>query len=146
MPLAMRSDIIDQALAIAMQPTYTCCTAKVTAAMIQCLTQTRETHAYVFRKEVVESMLKICEQRHEMINQQPSQSPQGKMEDTMMVNALKYVHSPLCCMPLLSNFLHMQLWYNYPTRMCRDKVIGLSVCLLSPTVLYRFPQIVHIQP
>ena len=141
MPLAMRSDIIDQALAIAMQPTYTCYTAKVTAAMIQCLTQTRETHAYVFRKEVVESMLKICEQRNEMINQQPSQSPQGKMEDTMMVNALKYVKYfilPFCCMPLLLNFLHMQLCYNYPTHMRRSKVIGLSVCLLSPTVLYRF--------
>ena len=139
----MRSDIIDQALAIAMQPTYTCYTAKVTAAMIQCLTQTRETHAYVFRKEVVESMLKICEQRNKMINQQPSQSPQGKMEDTMMVNALKYVKYfilPLCCMSLLLNFLHMQLCYNYPTRMRRSKVIGLSVRLLSPTVLYRFPK------
>ena len=97
MPLAMRTDIIDQALAIAMQPTYSCYTAKVSAAMIQCLTQSPETHTYIFRKDVVENMLQICEQRHEMINKQSSQSPQGKKEDTMMVNALKCVTTVVSC-------------------------------------------------
>ena len=41
----------------------------------------------------------------------------------------------------------MKLWYNYPTHMCRDKVIGLSVCLSVVTnSTLQIPQIVHIQP
>ena len=91
MPLAIRTDVIDQILAMALHPTYDSKTAKVSVETILNLTQSPETHAYIVRREVVEKMLEICEQRYKMINQQLSLSWQRKKEDPMGINVLKYV-------------------------------------------------------
>ena len=86
----MRTNVINQLLAMALHPAYNCQTARVSANMIQCLTQSPEAHAYIARKEVVESMLEICEQKQKIVsNQQSSQSQQRKKEDPMVVKALK---------------------------------------------------------
>ena len=84
-PLAMRTDVIDQILAIALHPAYECETAKTSVEVILNLTESPETHTYITRREIVEKMLEICEQRHKMINQQSQQGDRG------MVNVLKYV-------------------------------------------------------
>ena len=90
MPLAMRTDVIDQLLAIALHPAYDCSMAKVSMDVILNLTQSLKTHTYIVRSEVVESMLKVCE-RQKMINHQPLQTQRRKKEDPMTVNLLKYV-------------------------------------------------------
>ena len=87
-PLAMRTDVIDQTLAIAMHPAYDCKTAIVSVSMILCLAQSPGTHAYIGRKEVVEHLLQMCEMKEKIVSeQQPSK--QGEKEDPMAVNALK---------------------------------------------------------
>ena len=88
-PLAMRTDAIDQILAMAVHPAYDCKTAIVSVAMIQCLTQSPEAHVYIARKEVVKNMLEMCELKQKIVSEQLSQSRQGEKEDTMEVNALK---------------------------------------------------------
>ena len=92
MPLAMRTDIVAQTLAIVMHPAYDCKTAKTSVDLMLNLTQSPEAHTYIIRREVVEKMLEICEQRHKMINELSS-------EDPMIVNVLKYVtlHFPCFC-------------------------------------------------
>ena len=62
-PLSMRTDVIDQVLAMALHPLSDCQTAKVSVDVILNLTESPETHIYIVRKEVVESMLEICEQK-----------------------------------------------------------------------------------
>ena len=94
MPLAMRKDIIDQILAIALHPAYDCKTARMSVEMILSLTQSPETHIYIIWREIVEKMLEICELRHKMVVQQSSQPQQRKKEDLMKVNVLKYVTVP----------------------------------------------------
>ena len=88
-PLAMRTDVIDQTLAIALHPTYACETAKVSVDVILNLAQSPETHTYIVRREVVQSMLEICEQRHKIINQRSLWNQQRKKEDPMVVSVLK---------------------------------------------------------
>ena len=88
MPLAMRTNVIDQLLAMALHPAYDSQTARVSANMIQCLTQSPEAHACIARKEVVENMLEICEQKQKIVSDQRSSQSQQK-EDPMMVKALK---------------------------------------------------------
>ena len=83
-PLAMRTDVIDQTLAIAMHP------AIVSSATIQCLTQSPDAHAHVARRETVESMLQVCKLRQKMVSEQ-SLPQQVEKKDEMMINALKYV-------------------------------------------------------
>ena len=90
-PLAMRTDVIDQALAMALHPLSDCQTANVSVDVILNLTESPETHIYIVRKEVVESMLEICEQKQKIIDELSSQLQQGKMEDLMAVSVLKYV-------------------------------------------------------
>ena len=89
-PLAMRTDVIDQTLAIAMHPAYDCNTAIVSSATIQCLTQSPDAHAHVARREAVESMLQMCKLRQKMVSEQ-SLPQQVEKKDEMMINALKYV-------------------------------------------------------
>ena len=88
----MRKDVIDQVLAIAMHPSYDCETAMESMSIILNLTQSPESHTYIIRREVVESMLKVCEQRYKMINQQSIRIQQRKKEDPMVINLLKYVN------------------------------------------------------
>ena len=85
MPLAKRTDIIDQVVAIALHPVYDCSTAVVSMEIFLNLTLSPEAHTYIVRKEVLENMFEICEQRHKALNEQSSQ------EDLMVVNVLKYV-------------------------------------------------------
>ena len=87
----METDVIKQILAIALHPAYDCYTAKVSVETILNLTQCPETHTHIVRKEFLETMLEICEQRHKMISQQSMQTLQGKKEDPMAINALKYI-------------------------------------------------------
>ena len=87
----MRTDVIDQTLAIAMHPAYDCKTAIVSASMILCLAQSPGAHAYIARKEVIENMLQMCELKQKTVSdQQSSKSYQGEKEVPMAVNALKY--------------------------------------------------------
>ena len=74
MPLAMRMDVINQILDIALHPAYDCYTAKLSMDTILHLTQSPESHTYIVREEIVEKMLEICEQRHKMVYHQSSQT------------------------------------------------------------------------
>ena len=94
MPLAMRTDVIDQILAMALHPAYDCLTAKVSVDVIINVTQSPETHKYIVRREVVENMLEICELRHKKVSERSSQSEQGEKEDSMAVYVLKYAKIP----------------------------------------------------
>jgi hypothetical protein len=85
----MRTDVIDQILAMGVHPAYDCQTARVAANMIQCLAQSPRTHIYIARKEVVENMLEICEQKQKIICEQSSQPLQERKEDPIAVKALK---------------------------------------------------------
>ena len=98
MPLAKRTDIINQILAMGVHPAFDCRVAKMSIDVIVNLTQSPETHAYIVRREFVEKMLEICEQRYKMVNERSSQTRQGKKEDPMVVGILKYV------IPLPLNF------------------------------------------
>ena len=87
----MREDVIDQILTMAGHPAYDCNTARVSANMIQCLTQSPDAHVYIARKEVVKNMLEICEQKQKqkIVSEQSSLSRQGRKENSMVVNALR---------------------------------------------------------
>ena len=93
MPLTMRTDVIDQILAICVHPAYDCYKAKVSVEVILNLTQSPETHAYIVGREVVQKMLDICEQKQKIVSKQSSHTQQGK-KDLMTVNLLKYVTIP----------------------------------------------------
>ena len=96
MPLAMRTDVIDQVLEIAVHPAYDCMTSKMSVEIIHSLAQSAKTHTYIVRREILEKMLEICEQRLKMINQQSSQTQKRKEKDLMELNLLKCVAiSPL---------------------------------------------------
>ena len=85
----MRTDVIDQILAMALHPAYDCKRAKVLMEMIFDLAQSPETHIYIIQREGLEKMLEICEKRCKMVIKQQSQ--QKKKEDLMKINILKYV-------------------------------------------------------
>ena len=115
MPLAMRTDVIDQTLAIAVHPAYDCKTAIVSASMILCLAQSLEAHTYIARKEVIENMLQMCELKQKIVSEQLSQSYQGEKEDPMAVNALKYVIIPPLSLSLsLSLSLALTITHFFP--------------------------------
>ena len=69
MPLAMRKNVIDQALAMAFpEGVYRSVMAEAALKMILCLTQSPETHGLIARRELVEKILKIiilCEDYQE---------------------------------------------------------------------------------
>ena len=91
MPLARRTDVIDQMLAMALYPVYGCNTAIASVTTIQSLAQSPEAHVYIAWEEVMENMLKACEQKQKIIIEQSLQPQQGKKEDPMAISALKYV-------------------------------------------------------
>ena len=97
----MRTDVIDQILAIALHPAYDCNTAIASVTTIQSLVQSPEAHVYIARNVVMENMLEACEKKQKIISDQQSfQSWQRKQEDPMVVKALKYVVIPpqkFCC-------------------------------------------------
>ena len=100
----MRTDVIDQTLAIAMLPTCDCKTAILSANTILCLAQSPGTHAYIARKEVVEDLLQMCELKEKIISKQQPSKQGEKEEDPMAVNALKYGNFP--------SLKHCMLHYN----------------------------------
>ena len=102
MPLAMRTDVIDQILAMALlHPRITI----TSVTMIVCLTHSPETHAYIARKEVVKCMLEICEQKY---NDQSSHTQQ----DPLLVNSLKYVAVlPFLCYLSSLLILHLHVYH-----------------------------------
>ena len=69
MPLAKRTEVINQILAMALDSTFDCRVAKMSIDVIVNLTQSPETHTYIVRREIVEKILEICEQRYKMINE-----------------------------------------------------------------------------
>ena len=85
----MRTDVIDQTLAMALHPVYDCKLAKVSVELILNLTQSPEVHVYVARKGVIENMLEICEYKHKIVSNQSLQSQQRKKEDPVAVDCLK---------------------------------------------------------
>ena len=112
MPLAMRTDVIDQILAMAramaLHPAYDIETAKMSVSVIINITQSPETHTYIVRKEVMEKMLEICEQKEaneKLLHQQ------GENEDGLMaVKVLKYVFAALSVSSFLSHKRHYVNW------------------------------------
>ena len=81
----MRTDVIDQTLAMALHPAYDCEAANFSVGTILNLSQSPKTHPYIVSREVVEKMLEICEQRHKMLSQQASLFQQEKkMEVTAL--------------------------------------------------------------
>ena len=76
---------------MAMHPAYDCFTGMISMDVILNLTQSPETHTLIVRREIVEKMLEICEQRHRMVTEQLSQIQQEKKEDPILISALKYV-------------------------------------------------------
>ena len=87
----MRTDVIDQTLAIGLHPVSNCLTAKVSVDVILNLTESPETHTYIVSGEILENMLEICELKQKMVSEQSSKFQQRKKEDPMAVNVLKYV-------------------------------------------------------
>ena len=85
MPIAMRAEVIDQTLAVALHPYCECRTAMVSVNVILNLIQSPETHVSIVREEVVEKMLEIQKIFDEQL------SAQSSSEDRMGVSALKYV-------------------------------------------------------
>ena len=82
----MRTDVIDQILAISLHPAFDCDTAIMSASVILNITQYPEAHTYITWKKVVEKMLETCQLKHKTVNE-PSQ--QGEKENPMKVNTLK---------------------------------------------------------
>ena len=71
-PIAKRTDVIDQTLAMAVHPAYDCKVAIVSVTTILCLAQSPESHVYSTRKEVVENMLEAREQKQKIVSDQQS--------------------------------------------------------------------------
>ena len=88
MPLAIQTDAIDQILAIALNPAYDCYTAKVSVDVMLNITQSPQAHTYIVRREVVENMLEICEQKQKMVSEQSLQSPETKKEDVVILRCV----------------------------------------------------------
>ena len=84
----MRTDAIDQTMAIALHPVYDCKTAIVSASLILCLTQSPEAHPHLVRREVVEDMLEVCALKEKLVNEQSTQS-QAVKEEPMAAKALQ---------------------------------------------------------
>ena len=91
MPLAIRTDVIDEILAIALHPAFDCYAAKLSVDVLLNLTESPEAHTYIIKRENLKKMLEICERKQIMVREQTSQSLQGKKEDPMVANVLKYV-------------------------------------------------------
>ena len=89
MPLAMRKDVTDQVLAMALHPAYDYETAIVSVSLILCLALSPEAHTHIVWREVVENMLEICDLKQKMIGEQSWQSQERKVEDPIVVHALK---------------------------------------------------------
>ena len=85
MPLAMRTDVIDQVLAIACCSNYKIIGPIVSVNMIMCLAQSPGAHPYLVRTEVIEDLLKIRTLREKVVVEQP---PEEK-EDPAAFKALQ---------------------------------------------------------
>ena len=70
-PLAKRTDVIDQILAIACCSDYNIIAPIVSVNMIMCLAQSPGAHPYLVRTEVIEDLLKIHSLREKVIEEQP---------------------------------------------------------------------------
>ena len=106
----MRTDVIDQILAMALHPAYDIETAKMSVSVIINITQSPETHTYIVRKEVMEKMLEICEQKEKAANEKLLHQ-QGENEDGLMaVKVLKYVFAALSVSSFLSHKRHYVNW------------------------------------
>ena len=84
MPLAMRTDIIDQILAIGCCSNDDFTVTLVSVNMIMCLAQSPGAHTYLIRTNVIEDLLKICASREKVTSEQPP----GKNNDPGAFKAL----------------------------------------------------------
>ena len=109
----MRTDVVDQVLEIAVHPAYDCMTSKMSVEVIHSLAQSPKTHTYIVRREILEKMLEICEQRYKMINQQSSQTQKRKEKDLMEFNLLKCVAISPLCFYLITILLHICSLYKH---------------------------------
>ena len=126
MLIAMRADVFDQMLAVALHPLCECNTAMVSVNVIENLTKSPETHVSIVREEVVEKMLKIQKTFDEQL------SAQSSSEDRMEISVLKYVaiigHFST---PFISTVKHFgtQKLKNYYHMHC---LLSLSLPLIPP--------------
>ena len=117
----MRTDVIDQALAMGLHPAYDCETAIASVSMILCLAQSPDAHTHIAWRGVVENMLEICELNwHKMISEQSWQSQERKMEDPIVVHALKYVTVPILLLYIFFLLSSLRLVHkNYQNKCTR---------------------------
>ena len=87
--LAKRTDVVDQVLAMALHPAYDLNTAKMSVSTIINVTQSPEAHIHIVREDVLEKMLKICEEKEK----QESERSLNQQGDPMAVKVLKYIIS-----------------------------------------------------
>ena len=90
-PLAMKPLVIDQILAMAMDPSYDCEAAQLPIAILFNVTESPGAHRFIVRKGVVKNMLEVCRLKQEMFNeQQLSDSLQAQRRKKNHLTALKY--------------------------------------------------------
>ena len=82
----MRTDVIDQVMAVALHPAFDCKLAST--SLILCLTRSPEAHPHLVRRKVVEDMLEICCFRQMLVSEQSPQ-PQVEMEHPLAVKTLQ---------------------------------------------------------
>ena len=71
MPIAARTDVVDQILAIACHSDYSVIAPIVSVNMIMCLAQSPGAHPYLVRTEVIEDLLKIHTLREKLVVKRP---------------------------------------------------------------------------
>lgn len=81
----MRTDVIDQVLAIACCSDYIIIIPIVSVNLIMCLAQSPGAHPYLVRTEVIEDLLKICSLREKVAVEQPP----AEKEDPAAFKALQ---------------------------------------------------------
>lgn len=84
-PLAKRTDVIDQILMMACCSHYEIIVPLVSVNMIMCLAQSPGAHPYLVRTKVIEDLLKIHTLREKISNGQPP----AKKEDPIAFKALQ---------------------------------------------------------
>ena len=122
-PIAMRADVFDQMLVVALHPYCECRTAMVSVKMIENLTKSPETHVSIVREEVVEKMLKIQKTFDEQL------SAQSSSEDRMEISVLKYV-------AIIGHFSTPFL--SFPLRKILAPKIIIVICTVSSPSLSSF--------
>ena len=89
LPLAMRSDAIDQMISLAFMPITVVNTAELLALFILNLAQSPQTHPHLVKPTIVEGLLDVCDLKCKLISEQSPMQGQAHQEDPMAAKALQ---------------------------------------------------------